>query len=284
MSTKAKKIRLTRRKLERLAPESIHEARNWSKADVSVVEWPPGSGKRAVVKDLSQRPLWFRLLAGRYFLWREWRALYALKDLKGIPKPIARPTADVIVMEYKAGKKIEDFNSWELPDGAVEKLEELVREMHERGVTHGDLHGHNILVDEEGNVALIDWATASTFGTHPSGPKKFSFEEWRALDERALAKVKIIHNPIDITERQRDLLINGGSRIYRFLKKFKGSFERARGIDEEKLAARAAKKDRYLKRLDRYYSPADEESKEVLKERLRKNKQQKSRGLSTDDA
>lgn len=206
----------------------------------------------------------------------------ALKDLPGVPKPIARPTADVIVMEFKDGQKIEDFSSWELPEGTVERLETLVHEMHRRGVTHGDLHGHNILVDEHGEVALIDWATASTFGPHPVAAKKFSYEEWRALDERALAKVKVIHKPVDITERERDLLLNGGSRIYRFFKKFKTGFEKMRGIDEEKLAARAEKKERYLKRLNRYYSP-DDDNREALEEKLRLNKINKSLGLPTDE-
>lgn len=284
MSSKTKKIRLTRRKLAKLTPESIHSARNWSKADVSIVEWPPGSGQQAVVKDISRCPLWFRLLAGRYLLWREWHVLTALKGLEGIPKPIARPTADVIVMEFKPGRKVDDLETWEMPEGAVEKLEHLVREMHSRGVTHGDLHSHNILVDEEGNVSLIDWATASTFGRKPVGPKKFAFEEWKALDERALAKVKIIHNPVDITERQRDLLINGGSRIYRSLKKFKAGIEKVKGVDADTLAARADKKENYLKRLNRYYQPEDHETREALRERLTTKKEQRRQKLATEEA
>ena len=261
-----RKIKLTRRKLEKMPRESIHEARNWSKADVAVSQWPPESGNRVVIKDLRQRPLWFRVLAGRYLLWREWRSLCALRDIDGVPKPIARPSADVIVMEHKSGRPIENLLPEQMPAGAVEQIETLVRKMHSRGVTHGDLHGFNILVDDNGAVALIDWATACVFGADLRGTKKFAFEEWKALDERALAKVKIMHTPERITERERDLLLHGGSRIYRFLKKFKYSAERLRGMDEKRLAQRAAKQKKYLQQLELHFKPGHEPAQSTLGE------------------
>lgn len=36
-----------------------------------------------------------------------------------------------------------------------------LRHLHERGVTHGDLYGHNILIDEAGNALLGDFGAAS---------------------------------------------------------------------------------------------------------------------------
>lgn len=242
-------MKLTRRRLETLPRETIHEARNWSKADVSVAEWPPQSGQRIVVKDLNRRALWFRVFAGRYFLRREWRALSTLKNLDEVPDPIARPDADCIVLELKPGRQLESMKPEEVPPGVSEKVERLVQQIHARGVTHGDLHGNNVLVDEEGNVALIDWATASTFGAKPRGSRKFFYEEWRALDERALAKIKIVHSPQELSERERDLILHGGSQIYRFVKKFKYVLEKVRGVDEDRKATRAAKQELYLSRL-----------------------------------
>jgi aminoglycoside phosphotransferase (APT) family kinase protein len=239
--------KLTRRTLQTLPREAIHEARNWSKADVSVAEWPPNTGRKIVIKDLKPRPLWFRVLAGRYFLRREWRALRTLKDLDGVPEAICKPDADCLVIEFKSGRQLETIAQDELPDGVAEKVEQLVSKMHARGVTHGDLHGNNILVDDSGEVALIDWATASVFGANPSGAKKFAFEEWRALDERALAKIKVVYTPSTLTERERDLILNGGSRVYRFVKKFKYGIEKLRGVDEERQAARAAKQELFLR-------------------------------------
>ena len=250
--------KLTRRKLESLQRESLHNARNWSKADVSLAEFPVGSKRRVVIKDLRQRPLWFRVLAGRALLRREWRALCALKNVDGVPLPVARPDADCIVMEWCAGTPIENLPDGEVPDGTVARLGVLLDEMHRRGVTHGDLHGFNILVDENGNVSLIDWATACVFGAKAkllkiSGAKKWTWEEWKALDERAFAKIKLTHEPAGITARQRDLIIHGGSRVYRAIKKFKSLRETLRGPNEARRKAREAKQNQYLNRLDEYY-------------------------------
>jgi serine/threonine protein kinase len=242
-------MKLTRRQLESLPRETLHQARNWSKADVSVAEWPPASGRRVVIKDLKRRPLWFRVIAGRYFLRREWRALCVFKDVSEVPTPIARPDADCLVIEHKAGRQLETIAPAEMPEGVSEKIERLMQRIHQRGVTHGDLHSYNILVDESGEVTLIDWATACVFGAQPAGVKKFAFEEWRALDERALAKIKIVYALSELTARERDLILNGGSRIYRFVKKFKNSLEKIRGVDEERRASRAAKQEMYLSRL-----------------------------------
>ena len=244
--------KLTLRKLDSLELESIHTARNWSKADVSIAQWPPGSGRRVVIKDLRHRPLWFRVLAGRYLLWREWRALCTLADLEGVPAPIARPAADIIIMEYCAGEPLDRMSFATLSQETVARLERFIQKLHARGVTHGDLHGYNILVAPNGDFAIIDWATAGVFGAAARGAKKFAFEEWKALDERALAKVKIVHAPQEITSRQRDLLLKGGSRIYRLLKRFKNGMEKLRGVEEEKLNARAVKQDQYEKLLQKY--------------------------------
>ncbi len=275
--------KLTRRKLKNLPRESIHKARNWSKADVSVAEWPPGSGQRVVVKELRDRPLWFRILAGRYLLRREWRALCALKEVDGVPNPVARPDSDTIVMEFHDGRPIEKLSKWEIPEDTVEKIEKLVEEMHARGITHGDLHGYNILVNEIGEIALIDWATASTFPMRRGGLKSFTFEEWQALDDRALAKVKIETAPLSITPRQHDLLLNGGSRIYSFFKNFKNFGERVRGIDETKLTAREEKKQAYQKRLEKYTPTHSAERIEKLQRKLETKKIGK-RELTEKDA
>jgi hypothetical protein len=114
------------------------------------------------------------------------------------------------------------------------------------------LHGYNILVDAQGEVSLIDWATASVFSQPLGKARKVLFDELQALDERALAKVKVVHAPELITQRERDLIINGGSRLYRFVKKVRRGLEKMRGVDEARLAQRAAKHDSYLRRLEQF--------------------------------
>lgn len=217
---------LKRQDLPLLNLTPLHVARNWSKADVLIGEY---QGQKVVVKDLKPRALWFRLFGGRYTMQREWRALEALKGLPGVPAPIALIDADCFVMELREGTPIKKLKRGDVSESTLQQLEALLREMHRRGVTHGDLHGGNILVDEQGEVSLIDWATASFFGPSPKGPKAVSFANWRALDERALLKVKLSHAPHSITPREREILLNGPSGLYRFVKNLRFLLQKARG-------------------------------------------------------
>lgn len=261
-------LKLTRRKVRKLERESIHRARNWSKADVSIAEWPKGSGYRVVVKDMSRLPLWFRTVAGRYLLWREWRALSALKGIKGIPQPVARPNADCIVMEFLEGQPIDSLSPWKISEDAVRRTAKVLGEVHARGVTHGDLHGYNILVTPDGEVGLIDWATACVFGKRRFGLKWFSFQEWRALDDRALAKVKITCTPYDVTEKDYDLLVNGSSPIYRFVTRLRDRLgirgSEASGVQR----TREQKYEKLRRRLDEYSTLEPEEARAKMRDEI----------------
>jgi aminoglycoside phosphotransferase (APT) family kinase protein len=193
--------RLSRAALRRFQLEPIHVARNITKADVHRFEWPPQSGEFAVVKDMRARPLWFRLVLGRAALGREWKALRALGEIEGVPKPIARLDADAFVMEWRAGTpamhfansentrksfvdesvqpqtaSMNDFDNDEdeltgISTAVLERVARLLDASHARGVTHGDLHRNNILIAPDESVTLIDWATACVFGPNPRGPE-----------------------------------------------------------------------------------------------------------------
>ena len=219
---------LTRRVLERLPKTPLHVARNQTKADVWLAEWPEDSGRRVVIKDFRRRALWARILGGRYALLREWRAHVALDELPAVPQAVARPDSDAIVVEFRAGKPIKDFARGTISSAIIAQIEAVVGEMHRRGVTHGDLHGANILVDEQGSVSLIDWATAGFFGEKPIGWKAIAFANWRALDERALIKLKLLHAH-EVTPRERELLLGGPSGLYRFVKRLRFYFAKLRG-------------------------------------------------------
>ena len=220
---------MTRAALDAWPKTPLHVARNLSKADVWLAQWPEGSARRVVIKDFRRRPLWVRVFGGRYALLREWRAMVALDDLPEVPGAIARPDSDAIVIEHRAGTPIKELARGEVSPAVLDKIETLMQTMHRRGVTHGDLHGANILVDEQGSIALIDWATAGFFGENPRGAKSASFAQWRALDERALAKLKLLHEPQRLTAREREMLLCGPSAFYRFVKRLRFYFAMLRG-------------------------------------------------------
>ncbi len=58
--------------------------------------------------------------------------------------------------------------------------------LHQRGLLHGDLYAHNILVDGEGQAVLSDFGAASPLPIHDAGLRRALM----ALDERALSVLK----------------------------------------------------------------------------------------------
>ena len=217
---------LKRSDFPRLNLTPLHVARNWSKADVLLGEY---EGQKVVVKDLKPCALWFRWVFGRHAMKREWRAMETLRGLKGVPQPVALIDADCFLMEFCDGTPLKNLKRGDVAPETLQQLQSLLSEIHRRGVTHGDLHGGNILVDNLGNVSLIDWATASIFGSAPKGPKAISFANWCALDERAFLKVKVSHAAKNITSREREILLNGPSALYRFVKNLRFLLQKLRG-------------------------------------------------------
>lgn len=257
MSTTSPIPPLRRRDLRHLQLTPIHRARNWSKADVSLLEWPEDSGRQLVLKDFARRPLWFRVLLGRPLLRREWKTLRALHDVESVPTAHRRIDKDAFLMDYYQGKTIENVKNADMPDGLVPQIDDLVKTIHARGVTHGDLHSSNILITNTGcGFALIDWATACYFGPDPRGWRKVLFHELAALDDRAMAKIKVNFQPASLTENQRHLLLHGGSTVYRAFKSLRHFFEKLRGKDKSKKRARTL--ELYQRKLEQYPSqPTD---------------------------
>ena len=149
-----------------LPQRSLHRARNATKADVYAIDWPQ-ENQPLVIKDLKRCALWFRTLAGRALLRREARALRALRDVDSVPNLESWIDADAFAMQWRAGEKLSECTANRITPQILDEIAALLSEVHARGVTHGDLHAHNILLDESGNLCLIDWATAGVFGIEP---------------------------------------------------------------------------------------------------------------------
>ena len=92
------------------------------------------------------------------------RALERLAGLAGVPgldhPASATDARGELSREYLTGRPLHEAE--QLPRDFFERLEELVRAVHARGVCHNDLHKEqNVLVGEDGRPALIDFQLAS---------------------------------------------------------------------------------------------------------------------------
>lgn len=99
-------------------------------------------------------------LVARVLLARERRALLALDGLDGVARVLAMEGPGVLLRSYVPGTPL--CRARALPRDFFERLEELVRALHARGVCHNDLHKEaNVLVGEDGYPGLVDFQLAS---------------------------------------------------------------------------------------------------------------------------
>ena len=133
----------------------------WRDARVKVVEV---NGRRAILKDVYGRCLFFRWTFGRHLIAREFKAYRALAGIEGVPRAYRMLDADGFVCEYIDGapltaKKVRE--ELDVPPDFYDRCFDVVRAMHKRGVVHMDLRNkRNILFAEGGRPYIVDFASA----------------------------------------------------------------------------------------------------------------------------
>ncbi len=238
-------------------PGDIHQAESTVlvsgkgvKADLHQVQW---QGAALVVKTFLNKPApvrWF----GRYQIMREARAYRRLEGMTGIPVLHDGPDPYTLVLDYVEGQRLTRIRREPTPKRpVVEKLHGLIIAMHERGVAHLDLRRRdNILVDPDGDVHLIDFATA-----HVSSPgtlrRRFLFPRFRSIDRSAFLKWKRLLTPEDLTEREERKLRQHHllRTVWFYNRRGLGPSDRARLEEEQrqkKLARQQKKLDRRMKK------------------------------------
>jgi len=125
------------------------------------VELVDADGRRFIRRTASGGAAPFSRAVARALLRRERRALEALAGLDGTPQLVERaPAPDRLERSFVEGEPL--HRCTRLPLDFFERLEELARSLHARGVAHNDLHKEqNIVVRPDGSPALIDFQLAS---------------------------------------------------------------------------------------------------------------------------
>ena len=174
-------------------PQVVQELKRDVFGRIELMEGPRGHAVRRVA--CGSRVPGSRLLA-RFFVRREARALDRLAGLAGVAARLewadyaAAPSLDgrvparasVLMRSWIAGVPL--YLATELPEDFFERLGELAREVHARGVCHNDLHKEpNVLVDEDGYPGLVDFQLSSV---HPRATRRFDVRV--AEDLRHVAK------------------------------------------------------------------------------------------------
>lgn len=165
-------------------PERIGEARNATKADVWLVK---EAGRRVVVKTIANRRKGpGRALAAR-LLRREARMLEALRGVPGVPV-LLEADAEKLVIEHRPGRNLFERRKRGISSNVAAHIQEVVAGLHERGFAHGDIGRRDVIVTGDGEVTLVDFATAIGPGSPPF-LWRLLLPLWRHRDRARVAKL-----------------------------------------------------------------------------------------------
>jgi hypothetical protein len=165
----------------------LHDGRNRTKAVIDRVEADDGA---FVVKDVAMRPFWVRALLGPWQLRRETRAYRRLAGLEGIPRLVGIVDRQAIALQFVDGHPLQSLPRGSIDVAFFDRLEELVRAVHGRGVAHGDLHHGDVLVGPGSRPFVVDFSTSWIGGPGSWWPSRMVFQQMCRADLRSIAKLR----------------------------------------------------------------------------------------------
>jgi serine/threonine protein kinase len=160
------------------------------------------------------------LKARQKTLRREYQAYRRMDGITGVPECHGMLHGRYLVIEFIRGTPYREA-SWTDRDAWFQKFLEILRSIHERGVSHGDLKSKsNILVTAQEQPCVIDFGTSFLHkgGFHPLN--NWLFEYGKRLDLNAWVKHKYHGRYADASEEDRALLDYG--RIEYIARKISG--------------------------------------------------------------
>jgi predicted Ser/Thr protein kinase len=149
------------------------------------------------------------LKARQKTLLREYEAYLRLDGVSGVPECHGMLDGRYLVIEFIRGTPFRE-SSWTDRDRWFAEFLEVLRKIHDRGVSHGDLKSKsNIMMTEDGRPCVIDFGTAflKKPGFHPVN--NWLFEYGKRLDLNAWVKHKYHGRYADASEQDRALLNYG---------------------------------------------------------------------------
>jgi hypothetical protein len=219
---------LTRGEVERLRASTVLRripGRNFSKADVVVHEV---DGVRIALKDYRPRSLVVRQTLGRWLVRREARAYAAAAGIPGLPRFHGRVGPVALATEWIEGRVLGDLGPGGAPSGWDEGVGRILDALHGRGIALGDLHQRDVLVRSNGDVYVVDLATAVVLGARPGPLRRWLFARFRDQDRIALARLRARHASAD-EDAAVDAIGGPAARWYRRGRRARRWLDRLRG-------------------------------------------------------
>jgi hypothetical protein len=174
-------------RLAGLTPERRLAGRNLSKADVLVYLV---DGRRVAVKDYSARPFPARQTIGRLLTGRECRAYERAGAATGLAPFLGRLGPWTLATAWIDAIPLSELPGGAATDALFDRLDAVIRGLHDRGVALSDLHHRDVLVAEDGGVHVVDLAMAVVLGPRPGRTHRRMFERSSAQDLISAARMR----------------------------------------------------------------------------------------------
>ncbi len=172
------------------------------KADVYIARL---RGRPYVVKDFSSKGFLERNLIGRLLISREVRAYRALAGTAGVPERFERLSPFAFAVEYIDAKDLGAVNRGKIGPDVIRRLEDIINGIHRVGWVHLDLQRRTNILLVNGEIVVIDLASAFNPGRIPVIGRLLT----RLLgffDRLALVKLKKLYVPDSLTDMEKRLI------------------------------------------------------------------------------
>lgn len=216
---------MTRAEIEQNTVQ-LYRTAGGTRPDLRVVQL---GDQKVVVKDFKRSDKWFRLIVGPILIARERKALATLEGVDGIPQLIGSIDRYAIAMEHIEGASLKDYDG-EIPQGFFDKLLNVLKDVHDRGITHCDLRSSgNVMVSTDGTPVVVDFAACVIRGRGINPLVNFLYRQFVDGDNYAALMLKRKHAPDTLRPEEVERLstplpyeqmaINTGKRIRNLTRK-----------------------------------------------------------------
>jgi hypothetical protein len=131
-----------------------------------------------------------RATLGRWLIGREAAAYAAAAGTEVLASCFGRPEPWSLATGWVAGEPLRSRTGGLLDPAVFDRLAAALEELHGRGVALGDLHHRDVLVDADGEVRIVDLATAWVLGPRPGPLRRLLFRRLAEADRVNLARMR----------------------------------------------------------------------------------------------
>jgi predicted Ser/Thr protein kinase len=161
--------------------------------------------QRAIAKDYSANKFLFRIMVGRFLVWREAKAYRRLKEVNGVPALYRIIDGLALLLEAIPGKDLETLQgAIKLDNTFFHALKDLVDRCHRRGVAHCDLkRAPNTILGDDGQPYIVDWSASICASEFRFFPLTRIYARFLRDDYLAIVKLRLNYSPESVTVEEK---------------------------------------------------------------------------------